>query len=114
GLLPWQELNVTAFLMSGIATSAPDLTGEVYRDADENEYLQMLRQPVLVFSADAEQLARARLRALDRGLATSIYTRDLFATGDDDSNRRAVAAVHATELDLVGMAVRGPQNVIDR
>ena len=25
-LLPWQELNVTAFLMSGIVTSAADLT----------------------------------------------------------------------------------------
>ncbi|WP_237842779.1 DUF2000 family protein [Cellulosimicrobium cellulans] len=33
-LLPWQELNVTAFLMSGISTSAPDLVGEAYRDAD--------------------------------------------------------------------------------
>lgn len=113
-LLPWQELNVTAFLISGIATSAPDLTGNAYRDADGNEYLPMLRQPVVVFSGDLEQLARARTRALDRGIATSIYTRDLFATGDDVSNRRVVAAVPAIDLDLAGIAMRGPKNVIDR
>lgn len=114
GLLPWQELNVTAFLISGIATSAPGLTGDTYKDADGNEYLPMLRQPVLVFSAGSEQLARARARALERGIATSIYTRDLFTTGDDASNRGAVAAVSATDLDLVGVAMRGPKNAIDR
>lgn len=114
GLLPWQELNLTAFLISGIATSAPGLTGEAYRDADGNEYLPMLRQPVLVFSADSAQLERARARALDRGIATSIYTRDLFSTGDDASNRRVVAAAPATDLDLVGVAMRGPKNAIDR
>lgn len=74
----------------------------------------MLRQPVLVFSAGSEQLARARARALERGIATSIYTRDLFITGDDASNRGAVAAVSATDLDLVGVAMRGPENAIDR
>ena len=30
-LAAWQELNVTAFLMSGIATSAPDLVGIALR-----------------------------------------------------------------------------------
>lgn len=59
-LLPWQELNVTAFLVSGVATSAPDLTGEPYRDRDGNEYLPMLRQPVVVMSAAAETLTAAR------------------------------------------------------
>ncbi|MEW2460164.1 DUF2000 domain-containing protein [Microbacterium sp. K41] len=113
-LMPWQELNVTAFLISGIATSAPGLIGDIYADADGNEYLPMLRQPVLVFTADSEQLARARERAIERGFATSIYTRDLFATGDDASNRRAVAGVSAADLDLVGVALRGPKNPIDR
>lgn len=114
GLMPWQELNVTAFLISGIATSAPGLIGDIYADADGNEYLPMLRQPVLVFTADSEQLARARERAIERGFATSIYTRDLFATGDDVSNRRAVAEVSAADLDLVGVALRGPKNPIYR
>lgn len=45
GLVPWQELNVTAFLMSGIATSEPGLTGEPYRDADGTEYLRCSASP---------------------------------------------------------------------
>src|SRR3546814_2732086 len=36
-LLPWQELNVTAFLMTGIATSDEGLVGEPYEDADRSE-----------------------------------------------------------------------------
>ena len=38
GLAAWQELNVVAFLMSGIATSAPGLTGEPYRDGSGTQY----------------------------------------------------------------------------
>ncbi|GAT89247.1 hypothetical protein CVCC1112_3906 [Paenarthrobacter nicotinovorans] len=113
-LLPWQELNVTAFLMSAIATSAPGLTGESYRDRDGNEYLAMLRQPVLVLSAGPDLLAKARERALARDIPTAVYTRELFSTGHDDANRAAVAAVPARDLDLVGIALRGPRNVIDR
>ena len=113
-LLPWQQLNVTAFLMSGIATSEPDLVGEPYRDADATEYLPMLRQPVLVLSASAEVLAEARSRAIGRGLTIAIYTRDLFSTGHDAANRAAVAAVDGASLDLVGIGLRGPRNAVDR
>ena len=113
-LLPWQELNVTAFLMSGIATSAPDLTGEPYRDRDGNEYLPMLRQPVLILTADAEKLATVRAKALGRGIPLAVYTRDLFSTSYDAANRAAVAEVPADELDLVGIALRGPRNSVDR
>lgn len=114
GLLPWQELNVTAFLMSGISTSAPNLTGEPYRDADDTEYLPMLRQPVVVMTADATTLATARAKAIAREIPVAIYTEELFATGHDAANRAAVAAVPATELNLVGIALRGPRNVVDR
>ncbi|MEV0611222.1 DUF2000 domain-containing protein [Polymorphospora rubra] len=113
-LLPWQELNVTAFLMSGIATSAPDLTGEPYRDSDGNEYLPMLRQPVLVFTADAAKLSAAREKALERGIPVAVYTHQLFSTGHDAANRAAVACVPAGELDLVGIALHGPRNAVDR
>lgn len=113
-LLPWQELNVTAFLMSGIATSEPDLVGEPYADADGTAYLPMLRQPVLVFAADAEQLAAARTKAIGRGIPTAIYTKELFATGHDAANRAEVAAVSGADLDLVGVAVRGAKNAVDR
>lgn len=114
-LAAWQELNVTAFLMSGIAVSAPGLTGGNYRDADGTSYLPMLRQPVLVMTGDSDLLQKARARAVARDdIALAIYTRELFATGHDDANRAAVAAVGAADLDLVGIAVRGPRNVVDR
>ena len=46
-LLPWQELNVTAFLSTGIA-SDNGLLGEPYRDADGTHYTPMLREPIIV------------------------------------------------------------------
>ena len=113
-LLPWQELNVTAFLMSGIATSESGLVGENYRDGDGNDYLPMLRQPVLVMTAGAEVLAKARTKALSRGMALAVYTEELFSTGHDAANREAVAAVAAGDLNLVGIALRGPKNAVDR
>lgn len=114
-LSAWQELNVTAFLASGIATSAPDLVGEPYRDADGTDYLPMLRQPVMVLTADAGLLGRARAKAAARDdIALAIYTRELFTTSHDAANRAAVAGVAAADLDLVGIAVRGPRNAVDR
>lgn len=114
-LAAWQELNVTAFLMSGIATSAPELVGEPYVDGDGAEYLPMLREPVLVMTADAELLRKARAKAAARDeVALAIYTRELFATGHDEANRAEVAAVASADLDLVGIALRGPRNSVDR
>lgn len=114
-LRPWQELNVTAFLTSGIAVSAADLTGEPYRDGDGLTYLPMLRQPVVVMTADRALLQAARAKAVARDdTALAVYTADLFATGHDDANRAAVAAVGSSDLDLVGVALRGPRNAVDR
>ncbi|MDQ0645676.1 DUF2000 family protein [Microbacterium murale] len=114
-LAAWQELNVTAFLVSGIATSGAGLVGEAYRDHDGTAYLPMLRQPVLVMTADAALLARAREKAAAReDVALAVYTSELFTTTHDEANRAAVAAVAAADLDLVGIAVRGPKNVVDR
>ena len=113
-LLAWQELNVTAFLMSGIATSESGLIGEPYEDADGRTYLPMLRQPVVVLSADATLLRTAHAKALERDIPLAVYTRDLFATGHDAANRAAVRAVSTSDLDLVGIAVRGSRNVVDR
>ncbi len=113
GLLPWQELNVTAFLASAVAAGVPELVGRPYEDADGTRYLAMFRQPVLVLSGSAEVLARARTRALERGLPTSLFTADLFTTGGDDDNRAAVRAVRGGDLDLVGIAVHGPRTAVD-
>jgi hypothetical protein len=113
-LQPWQELNVCAFLVSGITGAHPELIGEPYRDADGLEYLPMLIQPVLVLLGSGETLKAAHGRALSRELPLSLFTADLFSTGNDDDNRAAVAAVRTADLDLVGIAVRGPRNVVDR
>jgi hypothetical protein len=113
-LQTWQRLNVTAFLVSGIAGTRAEVIGEPYADADGTAYLPMFRQPVLVFSGDAELLRTAHRRALDRGLDMSVFTSELFVTGNDRDNRSAVAAVERDKLDLVGIAVHGPKNAVDK
>jgi hypothetical protein len=113
-LATWQKLNVTAFLSSGIAAGVGDLTGKAYEDGDGNEYLALFRQPVVVLSADAATLSLACERARTRGLATAIYTQDMFATGNDDDNRAAVRAVPAARALYAGIAVYGPRNAVDK
>jgi hypothetical protein len=110
----WQRLNVTAFLVSGIGQRNPEVIGEPYADADDTEYLPMFRQPVLVFEAGKETLGRCYERAVSRGVAMSVFTADLFATGNDRDNRAAVRAVPRSSLDLVGMAVYGPRGAVDK
>jgi hypothetical protein len=110
----WQRLNVCAFLVSGVAAAVPELIGEPYEDADGTKYLAMFGQPVLVFEASAETLTSAHRKALDRGLPMSVFTADLFATGNDEDNRAAVRAVPRDRLDLVGLAVHGPRNAVDK
>jgi hypothetical protein len=105
---------VTAFLVSGIAGTVPGVVGEPYRDASGNEYLPMFVQPVLVYEADRAELRRAYERALSRGVKPAIYTHDLFATGHDEANRAAVAAVAAEDLDLVGIAFRADRKTVDK
>jgi hypothetical protein len=112
-LAAWQELNVTAFLASGIADE-PGMTGEPYRDADGTTYLAMFRQPVLVFTADAATLAAARAKAVERELRVAVYIEEIFATGHDEANRAEVARFAAADLDLVGLALHGPKNAVDR
>jgi hypothetical protein len=113
-LAVWQKANVTAFLVSGIAGTAPETVGEPYRDGSGNTYLPMFRQPVMVYAADAPGLRRSYDRAMERGLELAIYTRELFTTGHDDANRAAVASVDADALDLVGIALRADRKLVDK
>ncbi|MFB7635665.1 DUF2000 family protein [Streptomyces sp. NPDC056149] len=113
-LEPWQRLNVTAFLVSGLGTELPEVIGAPYADADDTPYLPMFRQPVLVFEGAKETLVAAHGRALTRALPRSVFTSDLFATGNDRDNRAAVRAVPRDQLDLVGLAVYGPRNAVDK
>ncbi|MER6035513.1 DUF2000 domain-containing protein [Streptomyces sp. NPDC001835] len=113
-LAPWQRLNVTAFLVSGLGSQVPEVIGEPYEDADGVSYLPMFRQPVLVFEGAEETLTAAHARALSRALPRSVFTSDLFVTGNDRDNRAAVRAVGTAGLDLVGLAVYGPRNGVDK
>jgi hypothetical protein len=113
-LASWQRLNVTAFLVSGLAATHPQLIGEPYVDADDTEYLPMFGHPVLVYAGDVGLLRSAHQGALSRGLPLSIFTAELFATGNDTDNRAAVASVNRDKLDLVGLATFGPRNPVDK
>ena len=113
-LAVWQKLNMTAFLMSGVAGTDADTIGEPYEDASGHRYLPMFRQPVLVFAGSAEQLRRAYDRLRDGGLRFAVFTDDLFSTNNDGDNRAAVKAVRSEDLRLAGLAVRGERKVVDK
>ncbi|MBX6369782.1 MAG: DUF2000 family protein [Rhodospirillales bacterium] len=113
-LATWQKLNVACFLAGGLVGFYPELAGEPYRDASGRTYGPLIRQPILVFAADAAGLATALRRANDRGVAVSIYTSDLFSTGNDHDNRAAVAAVATEALDLVGLAIHAERKTVDK
>ena len=113
-LAAWQKLNVTAFLAGGLPGSYPDLPGDFYRDASGRHYGKLIRQPILIFAATGPELTRTCQRAADRNLPISIYTADLFATGNDTDNRAAVAAVPTDKLDLVGIAIHAERKEVDK
>lgn len=110
----WQELNMTAFLVSGIAATVDGVVGEPYEDASDQHYLPMFVQPVLVFSAHSDQLRTAFERARANNVACSVFTEELFATSHDQANRAAVKAVATEDLKLVGMAFRADRKVADK
>ncbi len=113
-LAAWKKLNVTAFLAGGLVGTYPELTGDRYADADGRTYGPLVRQPVLVFAGSEFDLRRTLARALDRGLAPSIYTEALFATNNDADNRAAVAAVATDALDLAGLALHADRKIVDK
>jgi hypothetical protein len=88
--------------------------GERYQDGSGHYYLPMFRQPVLVYAAGAEALATAHGRALAREMDIAVYIEDMFKTGHDADNRATVRAVAAQEMPLVGLAVYGPKNAVDK
>jgi hypothetical protein len=112
GLQNWQQLNVTAFLASGIAAGADETIGKPYEDGTGNLYLGLFRQPVLIYESSAQDLRAAHRRALERDLRMGVFTMDMFGTGNDDDNRAVVR--DAAELDFAGIAVYGPRNVVDK
>jgi len=113
-LAVWQKLNVTAFLVSGIGTADPGVIGAPYLDGSGNKYLSMFIRPVLVFGSAAPGLNTVLERARGRGVTCSIFTRDMFQTGNDIDNRAAVARVAYDDLDLAGLAFHAERRVADK
>lgn len=113
-LLPWQGLNVAAFLAGGMAGRDPAIIGEPYRDADGRTYSPLIREPIFVMAGTLDTLRRTRDRAVSRGMSPAIYTMEMFSTDHDAANRAVVAAVGSAALDLVGVAVHGDRKDVDK
>ena len=113
-LATWQKLNVASFLAGGLVGASPELAGEPYQDASGRFYGPLIRQPVLIFAASAAELTNVLQRAQQRGIRPHLYTKDLFATGNDIDNRAAVAAVATAALDLVGLGLHAERTEIDK
>lgn len=109
----WQKLNVTAFLMSGIA-GTQNIIGQPYLDKVDVQYLPMSQQPIMIHSSTAEQMKELLQKALTKEVVIAIYTEELFTTYNDEDNRAMVAKFKTEELNLVGIGIRGKKNQVDR
>lgn len=112
-LQTWQALNVTAFLVSGIAATQ-DIVGEPYQDANGVQYLPMAQQPMMIQKASREQLVELLQKANEKEMAVSIYTEELFKTTHDEENRAEVLKHATQDLNLVGIGIRGKKNPLDK
>lgn len=113
-LAPWQELNVTAFLTSGIIAQNPAIIGQAYRDAAGYVYNPMSIQPIVVLSADQETLRTIHRRSLERDVTTSAYIEEMFSTGHDVANREVFAQFAPEDAKLVGIALRAEKKIVDK
>lgn len=110
----WQKVNLTAFVVSGLGSEHPGLIGEPYVDGSGRVELAKFGLPVLVYAGDSAGVTRAFHRAVGRDLSVSVYTDELFSTGNDVDNRAAVAAVATEELSVAGFAVAGERKQVDK
>ncbi len=113
-LQSWQKLNVTAFLSTGIAGQYPDIIGEPYRDRAGNVYNALSIQPVIVLSADEDNIAAIHRRSLERGVTSSIFIEEMFSTGHDAANRAVFAEFAPEDARVVGIALRGDKKTVDK
>lgn len=113
-LAPWQALNVTAFLTSGIIAQFPEIIGEAYRDRSGNVYNPLSIQPVIVLAGDQTALTAIHRRSLERGLKTSLYIEEMFETGFDAANRAVFARFAPEDAKVVGIALRSDKKTVDK
>lgn len=113
-LAVWQKLNVTAFLISGIAGQYPEILGEPYFDAEGRRFNSLCRQPIICMVADANTLRLIHQRAIERNIQTSAYTEEMFATGHDGANRDVFGKSRAATANIVGIAVPEARKKVDK
>ncbi|RAU44025.1 MULTISPECIES: DUF2000 family protein [unclassified Pseudomonas] len=113
-LAHWQRMNVVAFLATGIASAAPEILGEPYVDARGHEYGSMSIQPMLVFEAGLDGLQKAHRIGLEQALTMLPYVFAMFSTGHDEANRAVFLEEDPDNLQLVGLALRGPRKAVDK
>ncbi|MGI9333452.1 MAG: DUF2000 family protein [Gammaproteobacteria bacterium] len=110
----WRKVNVTAFVVSGLVGQSPDLVGESYVDAHGNLYNPLCVQPMMVLAADGPTLSKIHNRALNRGIRTSVYIEEMFATGHDAANREVFRASTPADANVVGLSLRAESKVVDK
>lgn len=113
-LATWQKLNVAAFLASGVLGANDDLLGEPYEDADGNFYSPLIVQPLIVLTTDTAGLKKIHERGLARGVRLSLYIEDMFSTAHDAANRAAMKQYACSDLNIVGLALRGAKRVVNK
>jgi hypothetical protein len=113
-LAPWQRRNVVAFLATGITSGAPEILGKPYVDSLGRQYGKLAGEPMLIFEADLAALQKAHGKGLERELTLTPYVEAMFATGHDAANREVFLAEDANNLNLVGLAIRGPKKAVDK
>ena len=113
-LASWQKLNVTAFLMSGVAGQTPEIIGEPYKDRAGNTYNALSIQPIIVLSADEATISTIHRRALERDVTSSLFIEEMFATGHDAANRAVFASYGPEDAMVVGIAMRADKKIVDK
>lgn len=113
-LAQWQKLNVISFLTSGIIGDAPEIIGEVYKDATNREYAALCIQPTVILKSSRDRLQTFLDRAHTRNIKPALYIEDMFETGHDKANRLSVMNYETSDLPLVGLAIRADKKAVDK
>ena len=87
--------------------------GTAYQDSLGRAYTRLFEQPIVVFSASQDVLLRALEIGQERGLTCSAYIDAMFEQPNGDAGRQVFRKAQAHQLDLVGLALRGPRKDID-
>nr|CAD6419169.1 hypothetical protein REQ54_01934 [Rhizobium sp. Q54] len=105
---------MTAFLTSGIVGQYPEIIGEPYRDAAGHVYNRLSIQPMVVLTADRENMRSIHRRSLERAITTSLYVEEMFATGHDGANREVFGHFSPDDAKVVGIAMRAEKKIVGK